>query len=247
MKAKILFMAFALLVSGATFSQKKKAPVAKKPQTVQTKQPVATKPAVQNKQPVQDKPTVQNKPSAQTNKQSNASFYGTPYALRNSGSFDRDTHLVNITYGFPNLLDYTGYFYNSDKSGIGPLTVRYEFPVRDEVGVGLSISGAIKKWEFADNYSTKIIGISISPLGFYHFNKLIAVRKLDLYAGVGASIDLRNYKYETANGNSDDSDLEVNPAGMVGARYYFTDSFSGMAEVGEGSYSNFRIGVSFRL
>jgi len=177
-----------------------------------------------------------------------SSFYKTPYNSRNSGSFDKSTHLLSLTYGFPNTLDYTGYFFNSNESGIGPVSVRYEFPIRDEAGVGLSVSGATKKWDYFGGYTTKITGISISPLGFYHFNKLIAVPKLDVYAGVGASIDLRNYSYDDPYyDDSDTSDLEINPAGVVGARYYFTDSFSGMAEVGEGSYSVFRVGVSFRL
>ena len=192
----------------------------------------------------QKKKTTSKKPA----KTSSSSFYSTPYNSRNSGSFDRSTHLISLTYGFPNLLDYTGYFFSSNESGIGPVSARYEFPVRDEVGVGLSVSGATKKWEYYGDYTTKITGISISPLGFYHFNKLIPIAKLDVYAGVGASIDLRNYSYDDPYyDESDTSDLEVNPAGLVGARYYFTDSFSAMAEVGEGSYSIFRVGVSFRL
>ena len=192
----------------------------------------------------QKKKTTSKKPA----KTSSSSFYNTPYNSRNSGSFDRSTHLISLTYGFPNLLDYTGYFFSSSESGIGPVSARYEFPVRDEVGVGLSVSGATKKWEYYGDYTTKITGISISPLGFYHFNKLIPIAKLDVYAGVGASIDLRNYSYDDPYyDESDTSDLEVNPAGLVGARYYFTDSFSAMAEVGEGSYSIFRVGVSFRL
>jgi len=179
---------------------------------------------------------------------SSSSFYKTPYATRNSGSFDRSTHLISLTYGFPNTLDYTGYFFNSNESGIGPVTARYEFPIREEAGIGLSVSGATKKWEYYGNYTTKITGIAISPMGFYHFNKLIPVPKLDVYAGLGASVDLRNYSYDDPYYNdSDASDLEINPAGLVGARYYFTDSFSAMAEVGEGSFSIFRIGVSFRL
>lgn len=190
------------------------------------------------------------KPAAKAAKTSGSAFYNTPYASRNSGSFDKSAHLITIHYGLPNQLDYSGYFgyntYNNEAAGIGPVTLRYEFPVRDEVGVGLAISGATKSYNYYGGSDTDILGISASPMGFYHFNKLIPVPRLDVYAGIGASIDWRNYSYNTV-GVTDDSTIDVNPAGLVGVRYYFTDSLSAMAEGGEGSFSNFRIGVSFRL
>gem|GEM_PF-642774 len=246
------------MIGCVAFAQQKKNAASKKQATAKTTatKPTATKPATTNAvttpksatTPTKTETTTTTKAVATTKPTTRAAFYKTPYATRNSGSFDKSTHLISLTYGFPNTLDYNGYFYSANESGIGPVTVRYEFPIRDEAGVGLSVSGATKKWNYYGGYTTKITGISISPLGFYHFNKLIPITKLDVYAAVGASIDLRNYSYDDPYyNNSDTSDLEINPAGLVGARYYFTDSFSAMAEVGEGSYSVFRIGVSFRL
>ena len=181
-----------------------------------------------------------------TAKTSGSSFYKTPYATRNSGSFDKGTHLITLSYGVPNTIDYAGFFYGDNESSIGPASIRYEFPIRDEAGVGLSVSGASKEYNYFGGSNTKVMGIAISPLGFYHFNKLIPIQKLDVYAGVGASINLLKYSYNAA-GVADASEVEVYPAALVGARYYFTSSFSGMAELGEGSFSIFRVGVSFRL
>lgn len=192
----------------------------------------------------QKKKTAKN----ETAKTSKSAFYKTPYATRNSGSFDGNTHLISLSYGFPNTIDYSGYYFNDNGSSIGPATVRYEFPIREEAGVGLSVSGATKEYEFYGGYDMKVTGIAISPLGFYHFNKLIPIEKLDVYAGIGASINLLSYKYDNDYYDyDDDSEVEVNPAGLVGARYYFTQSFSGLVEVGEGSFSIVRIGLSFRL
>ncbi|HMI08511.1 MAG TPA: hypothetical protein VK528_13260 [Flavobacterium sp.] len=190
----------------------------------------------------QQKKTTKSQPSKTT---SASSFYKTSYATRNSGSFDGDTHLITLSYGVPNTIDYTGFFYGNSESSVGPASIRYEFPIRDEAGVGLGVSGATKKYSYFGGSETKVSGIAISPLGFYHFNKLIPIAKLDVYAGIGASVNLLNYTYEDTD--EKDSDVEIDPAGLVGARYYFTHSFSAMAEVGEGSFSIFRVGLSFRL
>lgn len=241
MKTRAILILFLLMMNCVAFAQKKKSAQKKHTTTV-------AKSSTTNTVTAQKTVTTTTKPAEMTKPTTRSAFYKTPYATRNSGSFDKSTHLISLTYGFPNTLDYNGYFYSANESGIGPVTVRYEFPIRDEAGVGLSVSGATKKWDYYGDNTTKITGISISPLGFYHFNKLIPISKFDVYAAVGASIDLRNYSYDDPYyNNSDTSDLEIDPAGLVGARYYFTDAFSGMAEVGEGSYSVFRIGVSFRL
>lgn len=185
-------------------------------------------------------------PKPKPAKASASNFYATPYASRNIGSFDKSTHLVSLTYGFPNTLDYDGYVLNdNEKMGIGPVNLRYEFAVRDEVSVGVAVGGATKKWDYADE-TARITGISVSPLGFYHFNKLIPVKQLDVFAGVGANVNYIMYRY-TDDLIDDDSEVEVYPTALIGARYYFTDNFSGLLEVGGSAFSIVKIGVSFRL
>lgn len=215
----ICLLLLAVLFCGSISAQKKKPAAAKKPQAT-------------------------SKPAAKTI--SPSSFYNQPYASRNSGSFDKATRLISITYGFPNTLDYAGFLFGGNDTGIGPVTVRYEHPIREEAGVGLSIAGARKEWDFNDNTSTEVTGISVSPLGFYHFNKLIPVPKLDVYAGVGANVNYISYSYSN-DAYDDDSEVEIYPTGLVGARYYFTNSFSGLVEVGGGSFGIAKIGVSFKL
>ena len=181
----------------------------------------------------------------QTAAKTGKAFYKTPYASRNSGSFDKSAHLISLTYGFPNTLDYAGFLYGGNDKSIGPVNFRYEFPIRDEAGVGLSVAGAKKEWDFGEGYSTDVTGISISPLGFYHFNKLIPVAKLDVFAGVGANVNIISYKYSETY--ADDDEVEVYPTALVGARYYFTDSFSGIVEAGGGSFAFVKFGLSFKL
>ncbi|RZJ72881.1 hypothetical protein [Flavobacterium sp.] len=189
----------------------------------------------------------QKKKEAKPAKKASSNFYGEPYNSRNSGSFDKGTHLISLTYGFPNTLDYENYVFADDnKVGIGPVNLRYEFPVRDEVGVGIALGGATKKWDYAGGYEYRITGISISPLGFYHFNKLIPIKQLDVFAGVGANVNYLMYDYDD-NLIDDDNEIELYPTALVGARYYFSDNFSGLLEVGGSSFAIVKIGVSFRL
>jgi len=185
-------------------------------------------------------------PKAMAAKTASSGFYATPYASRNIGSFDKQTHLVSLTYGFPNTLDYADFLFGGSSSGIGPVNLRYEFAVRDEVSVGLAVGGAFKKWDFGGGVETKVTGISASPLGFYHFNKLIPVKQLDVYAGVGANVNYIAYKYND-DLVDDDNEIEVYPTALVGARYYFADNFSGLVEIGGSSFSIIKIGLSVRL
>lgn len=190
----------------------------------------------------------QKKPAKKPAKQavSRSGFYSEPYRSRNIGSFYKQAHLVSLTYGFPNTLDYADFLFGGSSSGVGPVNLRYEFPVRDEVSAGLALGAAHKKWDFGDGTQTKVTGFSISPLGFYHFNKLIPVKELDVYAGVGANVNYISYKYND-DLVDDDTDVEVYPTGLVGARYYFTNSLSALLEVGGSSYSVVKIGLSVRI
>ena len=69
--------------------------------------------------------------------QNGKAFYNTPYNTRNSGSFDKSSLLLSFAYGVPNYL-YTGYgvsTYSTRHVGIGPIMGKFEFALRDEVGL----------------------------------------------------------------------------------------------------------------
>ncbi len=172
-------------------------------------------------------------------------FYHTPYRLRNSGSFDKRSMLLSLTYGFPNILfngDYSGRtLFNNNSMGVGPITLRLEIPVRDEIGIQLFGQYAGKNWDNG-SITEKATGIGGGALGMYHFNKLIPVPKLDIYAGVGVGL-----RHDDANFYNNYPDIIVDVIGVAGARYYFTHVFGIMAEGGYTGYSYASAGVTFRF
>jgi hypothetical protein len=204
-----------------------------------------------------------------TSQSSGKEFYRTPYNSRNSGSYGKGDHLLSLGYGVPNWL-YTGYGFGnrlvygrSRRIGVGPLMLKYEFPIRDEVGLGLILQGATKSWRYdsgARTYRDRAWGTGAAFMGYYHFNKLIPVAKLDVYAGAGINFTYQsltrdrayydyyyNYYGYTYYESQTQSDFTVRPCGVIGVRYYVAPKFAFAAEAGYTTFSSLNLGVTFRL
>ncbi len=196
-------------------------------------------------------------------------FYRTPYNSRNSGSYGKGDHLLSLGYGVPNWL-YSGYgisnsivYGRTRHIGIGPVMVKYEFPIRDEVGVGVILQGATKSWRYDSGnhtYKDHAWGTGAAFMGYYHFNKLINVQKLDVYAGVGVNFTYQKLTRDAAYYNyyynyygyyyyneEVESDFIVRPCGVVGVRYYVSPKFAFAAEAGYTTFSSLNLGVTFKL
>ncbi len=178
---------------------------------------------------------------------SQSSFYNNSYESRNSGSFSQETSLLSFGFGFPNVPvnNYGVYGFNSSSSGVGPLYVKYEHGfLRDEVGLGGVIGNSFGSRKY-NGGKTNVFAISFAVNGYYHFNKLIPVEKLDVYAGVG--LGLVSISTNDDNLNIDNSNVDFNLNGLVGARYYFSNSFGVYAEISYDGMSYSNIGVTLRL
>lgn len=176
-----------------------------------------------------------------------SSFYKQSYKSRNSGSFHKSDMLLSFAYGFPNTALNDINTFAKYNAGFGPLYAKFEYGVRDEIGIGISLGagGAGYKW---NGYKGNGFAFATTIQAYYHFNKLIPVSKLDVYAGAGFSFVHRSYNDNVRNnGNSRDNDLNLVAVGLVGARWYFSPKFSVFAEVGNDAISNTNIGVSFKL
>lgn len=196
--------------------------------------------------------------------QNGREFYNTPYNSRNSGSYDKTSLLLSFSYGVPNYV-YNGYRVTNRSLrhvGIGPVMGKFEFPLRDEVGLGIVLQGAAKKWRYeAGNrtYEDNSWGLGSALMGYYHFNKLIPVEKLDVYVGGGVNFTYQqltrdvayyNYYYDTYGYYYTDqiqSSFTARPNGVVGVRYYVAPKFAFSAEAGYTTFSSFNLGFTFRL
>ena len=186
---------------------------------------------------------------------SRSSFYDTPYDSRNSGSFNLSTGILSFGYGFPNT-PVGGY--NNGANGVnrvsfGPLYAKFEHGIiRDEIGLGgqLAMSNSWVRYNSnSGNYRDRVSAFSIAILGYYHFNKLIPVKRLDVYVGTGLSLRTISYTYDTnySDNPNNHSDTNVYVVGKLGARYYLTPAFGFYAEVGSDKMSDANLGISFRL
>lgn len=173
--------------------------------------------------------------------QTSGGFYGEPYSSRNSGSFDQNKSILSLGYGLPNLSG-TGYFWYGNRIGIGPLYLKYEKAVRDEVGVGGYVAFATSRYKYSSGEVSRSTAIGATALGYYHFNKLIPIERLDVYAGLGLGFRLQNYSNTVIDDS--DADVDVFPVFKVGARWYFSDGFSIYAESGYDRMSSVNLGIS---
>src|SRR5258706_14656324 len=110
------------------------------------------------------------------------SFYRSPYESRNIGSFSKATGLLSFGIGFRNV---PAPNYGTNQVSLGPVYIKYEHGfLRDDVAIGghFAVShGSFRTGGYRDN----VTAISLAIMGYYHFNKLIPVRNLDVYVCSG--------------------------------------------------------------
>jgi opacity protein-like surface antigen len=182
-------------------------------------------------------------------------------SMLNAQVFEEGSNHLNLGYGFGNgygrLLNaynaYDGYKF----SGFGPAFVSFERGVKDNIGIGASISyssyGASwiqKSYLQSYDYSYRWTTLAIMARGAYHFN--VSNDKFDPYAGVGLGFMKFGYKWTSSDPNFNEANSNISlgtPFGyqiFAGARYMFSDKIGAYAELGYGlSVANF--GLTIKL
>lgn len=163
-------------------------------------------------------------------------------------TFVKGEKVLNLGIGLGSTL-YTGGSYTSR---IPPVSASFEVGVKDNLfdaksslGLGgyLGFTGA--KWQYGDwgyKYSSVIVGVR----GVLHYQ---LIDKLDTYTGLLLGYNIVTSKqFGTAvfgyNYTSSSSGLAY--SWFVGGRYYFSDKFAGLLELGYGiSYLNLGISLKF--
>jgi len=175
--------------------------------------------------------------------QSGRAFYNSPYKTRNSGSYSASASLLSFGLGAPNkpVESYAGL----NRSAAPVLYAKYEHGIIDEVGIGGQFALTGGSYKYGNNNKIKIFAVHFGVLGYYHFNKLIPVKQLDVWAGAGLGIRSRTASGDT--NNYDYSDTNITVPVKVGGRYFFTDNFGAYLEVGWDDMSDANIGVTFRM
>ena len=161
-------------------------------------------------------------------------------------TFVKGDKVLNLTVGFGSGL-YTGGGYTTS---VPPLSASFEVGVKDgiidkgSIGVGGLIAYGAHKWEYA-GWGWKYSNLIIGARGTFHYP---LVKKLDTYTGL-----VLGYNIVTAKefGTNPIYDYSSQASGLayawfVGARYYFTEKFAAVGELGVGiTYLNLGIALKF--
>lgn len=168
-------------------------------------------------------------------------------------SYVKGDNVLNITVGFG-----SGVYNGAGYSASPAFAVSMEHCFWDDlingdfsVGIGGYIGFQTSKqnrgtWN-GDEYGYRYTSIVPAARGTFHWT---GVDKLDTYAGVSIGGNIAtSSSYGDWPGNSPGN--AANPGGayaapFVGARYYFTDAFCAVAEMGSG-ISYFNVGVGFKF
>ena len=162
------------------------------------------------------------------------------WQLRNS-TFVKGDKVLNLGIGFGS--SYYGSYYTSHMPAI---SASLEVGVLDgilekgSIGVGGYVGYASAKYS---NY-WKTSNFLIAVRGSFHYP---LVNKLDTYTGLQLGYNIFNTKYyDTYSGTFNASSSGLAFAWFAGARYYFSNNFAAMVEVGYGvAYLNLGIALKF--
>jgi hypothetical protein len=167
--------------------------------------------------------------------------------LAQESTFKQGDKVLNLGIGFGSTF-YSGTGY---KAGIPPISASLEFGVKDgvldkgSIGIGGYLGYSSHKWEY-NNWGWKYTNIILGVRGVFHYP---LVDKLDTYTGLLLGYNIATskefgtavfgYNYSASSGG-------VAYSWFVGGRYYFTDKFAGMLELGYGiTYLNLGVALKF--
>jgi hypothetical protein len=169
--------------------------------------------------------------------------------LAQESTFSKGDKVVNLGIGLGSTL-YTGSYY---KIGIPPISASFEAGIvnllddKASIGVGGYLGYSSHKYSYSYGtytdgwtYSNFIIGAR----GAFHY---ALVNKLDTYTGVILGFNVASSKWTgTGTETTHSSNGGLASSWFVGARYYFSDSFAVMAELGYGiTYLNLGVALKF--
>jgi hypothetical protein len=161
-------------------------------------------------------------------------------------TFNKGDKVLNVGIGFGTTL-YSGTYY---KSQIPPISASLEFGVADNIlekgviGVGPYLGYSSYKYEYS-GWGWKYTNIIVGARGNFHYP---LVNKLDTYTGLLLGYNISSSK-EFGVGSG--YDYTASSGGVVwswfiGGRYYFSDNFAAMLELGYGvAYLNLGIALKF--
>jgi hypothetical protein len=172
-------------------------------------------------------------------------FLLTSFLKAQESSFSKDDKVLNLGIGLGSAL-YSGLYY---KSSIPPVSISFEKGIIDNIlekgviGVGGYLGYSSYKYDY-QGWGWKYSNIILGARGSFHYPFL---DKLDTYAGLLIGYNIASSKeFGTPVGLHASSAGGIVWSGFIGGRYYFTDKFALMMELGSGiTYLN--LGIALKM
>lgn len=179
-----------------------------------------------------------------------ASIFAIGFLTSTAQEVKNGDKILNLGLGVGSGLGYgSGY-----KTTMPAVSGSIEFIVKDDlfdgkgaIGVGGYVGYSAGKSEYTylgDTYGWKYSNLILGPRGNLHYSLL---DKLDTYAGLMLGYWVSsNTEYGTIQTGFSSEGGGFIWSGYVGGRYFFSDSFAGMLELGSGiSYLNIGVALKF--
>jgi hypothetical protein len=165
--------------------------------------------------------------------------------LSHAQAFEKGRNYIHFGFGTgpSGVGSANNLFYNYGVS-IG-IIAGYERGITEKLGIGRIGAGGLIGQSFQSFQSYELFNsgwISTTSLvgrAAYHFD--FNIDKMDVYAGIGAGVNIPTGKYKTISTNS-----LIQPNLFAGIRYYFTSEMAVYGELGYGA-STINIGLVYRL
>ena len=182
-------------------------------------------------------------------------FTGTPILAKKSS-------VLSLSIGAPNkladFLDFGGVTAiigtRSNKKSFGPLMIDYEYLIKNNIGIGVSLLAAKASSDytvFANKYSGSITQYQLGFSSYYH---LYTTDKLDPYVKATLGINLWDGGYKDQSNNETGNFVAPTPFGLrslVGLRYFASSNVALLGELSVNISPNFNvagnIGVAYKL
>jgi len=162
-------------------------------------------------------------------------------------TFEKGDKVLNLGIGFGSAW-YTGIGYSTQ---IPPVSASFEIGIVDNIlekgviGVGGYFGYSSYKYTYSfDDWGWKYTNLFIGARGNFHYP---LANKLDTYVGLTIGVNIVSEKtFGGYTGTSFGSNGGLKTAEFIGARYYFSDNFAAMLELGYGvAYLNLGIALKF--
>ena len=180
-------------------------------------------------------------------------LYASGVLSANAQAVKNGDKVLNLCIGLGSPM-YSGSYYSMT---VPPISASLEFVIKDDlfnnkgaIGIGGYVGYSANKSEYtygSDTYGWKYSNLIIGPRGYLHYSFF---DKLDTYAG----LMLGYWIYSEKEYGNVQTGYNVGSWGgfissfCIGGRYFFSDKFAGMLELGSGiTYLNIGVVLKFWL